>query len=163
MRTTHLFRVSIVSAFTLALLAFGSAAEAAPDGIFVYPQKGQGEAKKAEDDRGCASWANKETGFDPSRGPAPVYTGQPREGEAARGAVRGAARGAIIGAIAGDAGKGAAIGAGAGMLGGAARRRGAEDASRQAQAQSDADFRRGMDRYKRAYGACMTARGYSVN
>ena len=152
-----------IAASCLALSFGASAALAAPDGMYVYPQKGQDDAKKAADDRACGDWAKKETAFDPARGPAPVYTGTPREGEAVRGAARGALGGALIGAIAGDAGKGAAIGAGAGAIGGVARRRGAEDARRQAQAQSNAEYQRGLEQYKRAYTACMTARGYSVN
>lgn len=163
MRSSRMLTPTLAVLAAVAVFAMVLPATAAPQGIYIYPQKGQSDAKKSADDGECESWARRETGFDPNQGPANVNTGNSHDHMAARGAVRGAAAGAIIGAIAGDAGKGAAIGAGAGLLHGAGRRRGEDQANSQAQAQANADYSRGMDQFKRAYSACMSARRYSVN
>ncbi len=101
-------------------------------------------------------------------------------------AATGAALGAAGGAIAGDAGEGAAIGAIAGTLFGALSRAGSSSEPTRSREQDDYYERRrqydeqqryqqqqaqqqaqqtqpdGRDDYRRAYGACMTARGYTV-
>ena len=97
--------------------------------------------------------------------PAP-QPGMP-QGGAFRGAFGGAAMGAVGGAIGGDAGKGAAIGAAVGGLFGAMRRaRWAEQEQQQQQsyaAQQQNAMAQGHAAYNRAFGACMTGRGYSVS
>ena len=78
----------------------------------------------------------------------------------------GAAVGAVGGAIGGNAGEGAAIGAGVGALFGAIRR--ARWAEEQQQTQSDyaaqqqSALAQGRANYNRAFGVCMTGRGYTV-
>ena len=126
-------------------LAFGQS--------YVYPQKGQSAQQQQQDSGECHTWAVQQTGFNPGAAPA-VPTGP--DGSGVRGAARGALAGAAIGAIAGDAGKGAAAGAAGGALMGGMRRRD------QQRAQANANAA-GQEAYQRAFGACMTGRGYSVN
>lgn len=82
---------------------------------------------------------------------------------AARPGVRHEAIGAIGGAIGGDAGKGAAIGAGVGAAGGAMRRRQAMEQQAAAQEKAKQAYNADVGGYKRAFGACMTGRGYTVS
>jgi hypothetical protein len=97
-----------------------------------------------------------------------------QRGGRARGAARGAAKGAVIGGIAGDAGKGAAIGATAGTVRGGRQQRQANAAAKD-QAAADAGAQvnqkyqnqkaahnQQMGNFKRAFSACMEAKGYSV-
>jgi outer membrane lipoprotein SlyB len=141
---------------TLCLLMAASAFAQKPA---VYPAKGQSADKQAKDDAACYSWAKQSSGVDPAQvaSTAPTQTGP--SGERARGAARGALGGAVIGGIAGDAGKGAAAGAAAGTLAGGHRTRQKQNAqNQQAQGQQQA-----MNDYYRAYGACMTGKGYTVH
>ena len=136
---------ALVSTFTLGATLAGA-------DVYVYPAKGQSKEQQERDQFECYKWAKEQTGFDPSR---PPQASAPPPGGAVQGAAKGAAVGAIGGAIGGNAGKGAAIGAGVGGTAGAIRRhRGAA-----AQQQQYAASRNGYDR---AFGACMTGRGYTV-
>ena len=79
-------------------------------------------------------------------------------------------RGAIIGGIAGGrsgAGRGALIGGGGGALIGSMRRekqRQQEDLARQQWEREQANnYARARSEFNRAFGACMTGRGYIVN
>ena len=150
-------------------LIFAAAAGAQSD-VFLYPEKGQSAEQQQTDKMECASWANQQTGFNPTT-PAPTpdqfASGQPvTQGGAVKGAARGAAVGAVGGAIAGDAGKGAAVGAGAGAAGGAIRRRGAkkeaEQSSEQAYQAALAEYNQQRATYKRAWTACLEGRDYTV-
>ncbi len=129
--------------------------------IFVYPKQGATQEQFQKDQFECHSWAQQQTGVNPSQ-PTTVAAPPPAQGGAARGAARGAAVGAVGGAIGGDAGKGAAIGAAAGAVGGRARQnqhnRQAAEATQQAQASQQA----GLQRYEQAYAACLGGRGYTV-
>jgi len=113
-----------------------------------YPAKGQSAATQGKDDTYCLGWAQQNAGVNPSAAPPAQAAG----GERARGAARGAVGGAAIGAIAGDTGKGAGVGAVAGTMAGGHRKRQQEA---EGQASTAAAF-------NRAYGACMSGRGYSV-
>ena len=98
--------------------------------------------------------------------------GEFRSGRA-KGAAKGAAGGAAIGAD-DEAGKGAAAGAAAGTMVGGAKQRKANKASKQQAAQATAQqqqqqeaeakatYQQGIDTFKRAFSACMDARGYSI-
>jgi hypothetical protein len=128
-----------------------------------YPAKGQSAAKQSKDDGECYAWAKQSTGIDPAAlaaAPPPQQTGSSGGGERARGAVRGAAGGAAIGAIAGDAGKGAGIGAVVGTMAGGRRARQNEAAGNQ---QAHAQAQGSLNTYYRAYGACMSGRGYTIS
>jgi hypothetical protein len=135
-------------------------------GLYVFPAKDQSVAQQAEDESYCYKWAVQQSGIDPLNPPQvqaqQVQTGP--DGSAVSGAARGALAGVAIGAIAGDAGKGAAIGAASGaMLGHRASRVGRsqqQQANNQAAGQAEADM---INSFKKAYSACLTGKGYTVN
>jgi len=133
--------------------------------LIVFPAKGQ-SAEQTEKDKGaCYTWAKQQTGVDPlalaqkSAEQAPPAGPQ---GERVKGAVGGAAAGAVVGAIAGDAGNGAAIGGAAGVMAGGARQRGKAKAQQDAQQQQQSQTKQDLDKYNRAYAACLEGKGYMV-
>ncbi|MET0655182.1 MAG: glycine zipper family protein [Pseudoxanthomonas sp.] len=150
-------RSSIIFTMTLAMFFSGVANAQKPS---AYPSKGQTAQQQATDDSQCLAWAKQDTGIDPAAvAAAPVATTGP-QGERLRGAVRGAAAGAVVGEIVDDdASKGAGVGATAGVLAGGRRARQNQAAQTQ---QAQAAKSQSIDTYYRAYGACMTGRGYSV-
>lgn len=116
-----------------------------------YPAKGQSASQQSKDDGECLAWAKTNTGIDPAApppAPPPEKSGQ---------RVKGAAAGAAVGAIGGnDVGNAAVKGA---VVGGVAKRnqrRGAEQAAATTQQQN-------VGTYYKAYGSCMTGRGYTIN
>ena len=141
-----------------------------PQRIFVYPANGQTEEQTERDRYECHLWAVQQTGVDPSRADASAYERvvvQPANPPGS-GTVAGAIGGAIIGSIIGgprNAGAGALIGGATGAVVGSA-----SDANAQAQAQqtqrqynqSAAAGRARGDGYRRAIGACLQGRGYTV-
>jgi len=148
---------------------------------YIYPDRGQSPQQQESDKGQCYMWAVQQTGFDPANPhvaappPPPQYYGQPQQpqGGMFRGAAGGAALGAVGGAIGGNAGKGAAIGAGVGALfGGMRRMRFEEQQQQQMQmqqqqqqsymAQQQSAMSQGRSNYERAFGACMSGRGYTV-
>ena len=149
--------IAIVAALAACVLADAAQAE-----VFVYPKQGQSQEAFESDQYACHNWASQQSGFNPAAPPQAAAAPPPQQGGAVKGAARGAAVGAVGGAIAGDAGKGAAVGAAVGGTGGAMRQnrhnREAAAASQQAQSQQQA----GYANYEKAYGACLSGRGYSV-
>jgi hypothetical protein len=158
--------------------------------MFAYPKNKQDADQQLRDESDCYGSAKQNTGFDPQI-PAPTgpsaQQNQAAQQQAAqqagkdvskggtvKGAAGGAAGGAAIGAIAGDAGKGAAIGATVGAIAGRRAQRTKEEQAKnqaaqqtaqsqqQTQAQTQAHYQGGLDTFKRAFSACMDARGYSV-
>jgi hypothetical protein len=139
----------------------------------VYPAQGQSQEQMEQDEFQCMRWARDQTGFDPMQTPTATSPPPSREaprGGAGRGAIAGAAGGAIIGGIAGGrsgAGRGALIGGGGGALIGGMRRenqRQQEDRARQQWEREQANnYARARSEFNRAFGACMTGRGYIVN
>ncbi len=136
---------------------------------FIYPNRGQ-TPQQQEFDRGqCYSWAVQQSGFDPVNPRVAMPPPPPAEapqGGMFRGAAGGAALGAVGGAIGGNAGEGAAIGAGVGALFGLMRRAESMEAQQQRQQsymqQQQSAMAGGRANYDRAFGACMTGRGYTV-
>ena len=157
-------------------------------GLYAYPAKGQSHDQQLIDESDCYNSAQQQTSINPDTPPpqppssADVQAAQSQAAESApeqrggraRGAARGAAKGAVVGGIMGDAGKGAAIGATAGTVRGgrqqrqanaAAKDQAAANAGSQVQQQyqnQKAAYDQQMSTYKRAFSACMEARGYSV-
>jgi Glycine zipper len=150
--------------------------------LYVYPARGQSPQQEESDKGQCYGWAVQQSGFNPANPqvaappPPPSYYPQPQapQGGLFRGAFGGAALGAVGGAIGGDAGKGAAIGAGVGGLFGMMRRHRYMEEEQQMQqqqmqqqqgymAQEQNALAQGRGNYNRAFSACMTARGYTVN
>ena len=151
-------RMTLISALCAALV-LASTATAAP---IVYPAKGQSAEQQSKDDGECYVWAKNNTGIDPAvaaQNPAKPQESGPG-GERVKGALGGALGGAAIGAIAGDAGKGAGIGAVLGTMSGGRQARRNEEARQQ---QAEQQQQNTINTFYRAYGACMSARGYSVN
>jgi hypothetical protein len=159
-------------------------------GMFAYPKNQQNPDQQLKDESDCYGSARQNTGVDPQASAPAGPSAQQQQaaqqqaaqqagkdvskGGTVKGAAGGAAGGAAIGAIAGDAGKGAAIGATVGAVAGRRKQRTKEEqakqqaaqqtaqAQQQAQAQAQAQEKGGMDTFKRAFSACMDARGYSV-
>lgn len=145
----------------MAIAGIGLATSASAHKPSAYPAKGQTSQKQVSDDTQCLDWAGRDTGIDPAKVAATPPPPAGPKGERLRGAVRGAAAGAIVGEIAhGDAGKGAAVGATTGVVVGGVRSRRRQAAESQ---QAQASKAQAMDKYYRAYGACMQGRGYTVN
>lgn len=142
-------------------------------GLFVYPGSGQDAAKQGQDEDECYLWARGQTGIDPTAAPTEAATADVPKGGAVKGAARGAARGAAVGAVSDerhigdegslDAGEGAAAGAAAGAVKGRRAQKKAEKKA-QAQAQQTAQTQdtQKKDTFKKAWGACLEGRGYSV-
>ena len=142
--------------------------------VYFYPLKGQTVEQQSKDHYECYNWAIKQTGFDPSLSPLPpeqrvkVVPLPPPGHDTAIYAIAGAVLGAVLGGPRHAAG-GALIGAAGGAIAGAA-----SDSSRQEEArrQEEAYARRDQGRYvqfeqkeldfRRAMGACLEGRGYSV-
>jgi hypothetical protein len=134
-------------------------------GVFVYPAKGQPPEQQQAEATECYGWAQKQTGIDPLAPPPspPPPQKQGADGSAVKGAAGGALVGTAIGAIAGDTGEGAAIGATAGALRGrrvAKKQKQAE--AQQTQAQGQAQHAQVKETFKKAYGACLEGKGYTV-
>lgn len=142
-----------------------------PQKIFVYPNNGQSPEQTDRDRYECHSWAVQQTGVDPSRDSNPYerVVIQPAGPAPGAGTATGAIAGGILGSIlAGprNAGAGLVFGAATGAIVGSA-----SDANAQAQAnrmtqqqiaQAQAQGQARIDSYRRAFGACMTGRGYTV-
>src|SRR5262245_23793084 len=175
--------VTVRATVLAALLAVGtvSAQVAAPKtepppkltfaqiGLFIYPAKGQDVAQQKKDEDACYEWAEANTGLTLAAGKVDADAAgkaaakDAGQGRVAGGAAIGAATGLAIGAIAGDAGKGAAIGAVAGSVGGVRGRINARQAAGQKGAQQAVqENQQAVDQFKKAAGACLEARGYSV-
>jgi hypothetical protein len=136
----------------VALAAFATVSVAQKPSV--YPAKKQTAQQQKQDDSECVAWAKKDTGIDPvaASQPVPQNTG-PAVGGGER--LKGAAGGAVIGGIAGDAGAGAAVGT---VVGGAKARQNQQAQNQQSQQQQQ----QALNKYYRAYGACMEGRGYTV-
>jgi len=141
-------------------------------GMFIYPAQGQAQEQMAKDQEACTRWAEAQTGLQLQAGSvntqaaakaAEKEVGRATEGAAVLGAAKGAAAGTAIGAIAGNTGKGAAIGAVAGAMGGfSARRHAKHEAGVQGAQNAQAQNQQALDAFKKAAGACLEGRGYTV-
>ena len=142
-----------------------------PQKIFVYPSNGQSPEQTDRDRYECHVWAVQQTGVDPSRPDGNPYErvvvqpATPPGANTAAGAITGAILGSIIGGPR-NAGAGFVLGAATGAIVGSAA-----DANAQAQARHDpagnqpiaqAAGRAQADSYRRAMGACLQGRGYTV-
>jgi Glycine-zipper domain len=168
----------------------GGSSPAKSIGLFAYPKNQQNADQQLKDETDCYSSAKQQTAVDPQAPPpaapsaeeqkaaeeqaAKQAAGSTPKGGAVKGSAKGAAGGAAIGAIAGDAGTGAAIGATAGAVRGRRQQKKAQktaeqqaaqqtaQAQQQAQGNANAQYQGALDTFKRAFSACMDARGYSV-
>lgn len=143
--------------------------------IYAYPTNGQTAEQQDRDRYDCYQWAIQQTGFDPSAPNVPPHdriqvVGGPPAVVPGSGVAAGAVTGAVLGAIVSnprDAGAGALVGAVlGGVLGGAAEsaqnQAAAQANTRVVQSQQSAQLERKAGDFRRATGACLEARGYSV-
>jgi len=141
-------------------LFIGSSARA--DEPIVYPAKGQSSAQQERDEYECHQWATKDTGVDPEALAEQKLQTPTPSAQHEGGALRGAGMGAAGGAMEGDAAGGAARGFGIGRMVSVMR---AKKKLREQQSNGSADaaqIQGQLEKYDRAYAACLTGRGYSV-
>jgi hypothetical protein len=141
-----------------------------PQRVFVYPANGQSAEQTDRDRYECHLWAVQQTGVDPSRADANPYervvvqpANPPGSGTAA-GAIGGAILGALI-AGPRNAGAGLVLGGATGAIVGSAADANAQDQARMTQQQINqgaAAGRARADSYRRALGACLQGRGYTI-
>lgn len=142
--------------------------------VYFYPQKGQTTDQQSRDHYECYNWAIKQTGFDPSQSSIPpqrrvkVVPMPPPGYDTAVLAITGAVLGALI-AGPRHAGAGALIGAGSGAIAGAASEASRQEYARQMQeAYVNRDqaletrYEGKAGDFRRAMGACLEGRGYTV-
>ncbi len=140
--------------------------------VFAYPQQNQSPEQQDRDRYDCHLWAVKQTGFDPSAPGVPphervrvVSAGPPPGAGTAVGAIAGAILGAAVSRPR-DAGAGAIVGAIAGGAIGNASDQAQAQANQQVVTTQDSRQSAAMEQkasnYRRAIGACLEARGYSV-
>ena len=137
--------------------------------VYAYPTRGQTPEQQDRDHYDCSIWATQQTGFDPSAPGVPpqqqvhIVSGPPP----GSGTVAGAFTGAILGAAIAGPWR-APGGALAGAVVGGAIGTAAEASARQSQTVTVTDQRalaqiqHRAANYRRALGACLDARGYSV-
>lgn len=146
--------------------------------VYFYPAGGRSMSAQQQDrDRyECNQWAVQQSGFDPSAPNLPphqrmqIVAGGPPPGSAVAG---GAVTGAFLGAATSrpwDAGRGTLIGALAGAAIGGIVESERDNETHRLQAQADTNANRAQSaaleqqasQFRRAIGACLEARGYSV-
>jgi len=141
-----------------------------PQKLFVYPNNGQTPEQTDRDRYECHVWAVQQTGVDPSRpdanpyGRVVVQPATPPGANTAAGAITGAILGAII-AGPRNAGAGLVLGGATGAIVGSTADASAQAQAQQTQAQinqSAAAGRAQADAYRRAIGACLEGRGYTI-
>jgi hypothetical protein len=146
--------------------------------VYAYPLHGQPPEQQDRDHYECSTWATQQTGFDPSAPGVPpherihvVSAGPPPGTNTAIGAVAGAILGAAIAPrwqAAPAALAGAVVGGAVGSTADAANAQTnmANAQAARAQAASDQQASAAQEQkaanYRRALGACLDARGYSV-
>lgn len=156
-------RLKSLSLTLLLCVAMPAVAVAQSQAPIIYPSQSQSIEQQATDERTCRSWAQQQTGFDPSYAPHYQSPSSAGQGSVVRGAVGGAAIGAVGGAIGGDVGKGAAIGAGVGAAAGLLGRARKQNQQDQANQHAQQTYNAQLAQYNRAFGACMAGRGYTVH
>ena len=142
--------------------------------VYVYPTGSQTSEQLDRDRYECHAWAVKQSHFDPSETRvAPhqrvqVVAMPPRGSDVPAGAATGAILGAVV-SHPHDAGAGAVIGAIAGAVVGAASDSSREqqvEAIRRTREERDEQVSASMEQqaagYRRAIGACLEGRGYTV-
>jgi len=149
-----------VIATSIACLALAAAAAAAePE---VYPANGQSAEQQERDEFECHQWATKDTGVDPVALAEQKLATPPAEKPGMGGAAGGAGLGAARGAMEGDAGAGAARGFGIGRMLSVIRAKRQLREQQSAETSQGAEVHAQLDKYDRAYAACLTGRGYTV-
>jgi len=139
--------------------------------MYIYPSKGQSQAKENKDKQACQEWSVQQTGINPetveeqSQKAAEMgASGNYDKGrELFGGGARGAALGAVGGAIGGNAGKGAAIGAAVGGLMSVFRAHRQTEERHAYYSDQIASEKAKLKTYDQAYATCLRGRGYTVS
>jgi hypothetical protein len=140
-----------------------AAPKAASLGLYVYPAQGQAADKQAQDEGECYGWARQQTNIDPTAPPTQAQAPDVPKGGAVKGAAGGALVGTAVGAIVGETGEGAAVGAVAGAAKGRrAQKKAEKQATQQAQQAAKTQDATAKETFKKAWGACLEGRGYTV-
>jgi hypothetical protein len=139
--------------------------------VYAYPQQGQTPEQQDRDRYECYTWATQQTGFDPSSANVPaemrvrvVGGGPPPGTNTAIGAVTGAAIGAAV-ANPWNRGPTALVGALIGGAIGASTDAANAQRTQQVVTYNQAQYAQLQQRaadYRRALGACLEGRGYTV-
>jgi hypothetical protein len=151
-------RKIIVYAWMAALVLLGAGGLAAQE-QYVYPARNQSDEQMGRDKEECHEWAVKQTGVDPEK--VATETTTPAT-SGSSGGLGGAGLGAARGAMSGDAGAGAIRGVGIGRLVHAIRARKQMEEQHQTTTQDHQQRQAQLQKYDRAYAACLTGRGYTV-
>ena len=148
----------------LAVILLGNTGVVSAQDVYVYPAKNQTDEQMARDKEECHDWAVKQTGVDPEKLATESVTPPPSGGSSsgAGSGLGGAGLGAARGAMSGDAAAGAIRGVGIGRLVGASRARRQMEEQHQASPQDYQQRKTQLQGYDRAFSACLTGRGYSV-
>src|SRR5262245_36479425 len=156
-------RKIMIGAWMVVLLAADLGGVGAQD-VYVYPAKNQTDEQMARDKEECHDWAVKQTGVDPEKLATESVTPPPSGGSSsgAGSGLGGAGLGAARGAMSGDAAAGAIRGVGIGRLVGAIRARRQMEEQHQSSPQDYQQRKTQLQGYDRAFSACLTGRGYSV-
>jgi hypothetical protein len=139
-------------------LALLSPGHAPAQDVYAYPSSGQTEEETARDKEQCHAWAVGQTGVDPEKLAAETA---PSAG-ATGGGLGGAGLGAARGAMSGDAAGGAVRGVGVGRLIHAVRARRQMEEQHESAPGPHQERQMQLQKYDRAFGACLTGRGYTV-
>jgi predicted lipid-binding transport protein (Tim44 family) len=152
---------TLVLAWTAWMVLAAPSMAAEPE---VYPAKGQTAEQQERDQYACHEWATKETGVDPvALAEEKLAAPTPGEHEGKTGGMaRSAGIGAMGGAMEGDAGAGAMRGLGIGRMVSVIRAKRQLREQQSADAQEASALQAQLEKYDRAYAACLTGRGYSV-
>jgi len=129
--------------------------------LIIFPAKGQSEQQMEQDKFSCYGWAKTQSGYDPMNPPKVAATTPAPQKQG--GVLKGAVKGGAFGAIAGDSSDAAKRGAIAGSVIGGLRQRRANTQSAQQSASTQTTTNKAqLDKYNRAYSACLEGKGYTV-
>lgn len=157
---------------SLVIVVMAAQTAMAQQNLIIYPARGQSQQQLQQDRLECQGWATQQSGFDPmamhtTTAPRPQDAQRTAAGGAVRGGAVGAATGLAIGSLSGNAGQGAATGAIAGgVFGGVRANSQQQDAQRSQQQWANQQASQHMQQrnaFDRAFSACLTGRGYTVN
>jgi hypothetical protein len=155
-------RLALAGALGLALLAPPPLRAQA----MIYPNAGQTPAQLDQDRAACDTQAAAQSGYHPSQPVAAPAPAKPAAGQRVAGAARGAAAGAVVKGVTDESDREiedpAKAGARAGAVAGGVRQRQGRRENRREAQQQQAVASQQQASYSQSFGACMAAKGYTV-
>jgi uncharacterized protein YcfJ len=131
--------------------------------LIIYPAKNQSKEQQYIDKGECRDWAIKETGINPDDVKnVSSNVNANAEGTGVKGAATGALVGGAVGSLDGNFGKGAAAGAIVGGAVGVISRHRKERKAKATSEQIERQKKELLEKYNKAYSACLEAKGYTV-